>query len=723
MFDLYDYQELAVTNTNDLLVRKGLRSGIIQIFTGGGKSIIAHEITRRYFPPEKNRVLFLAPSIHLVYQMHDNYLQYAPEWRQPTQVGVMKIPTTGIVMERLNDVNARIIVASVPTIVGNIMKPIDLEKLPEAEYQAMMQIPEGTRVHELARRQNQQFEYDKAPITRADVVITERKGQVSIIKSPTSLRRHLVSERMDQILANGGLPDLIIHDEAHHSPADGSMLVYQRMNQLAAVVEHPGIYLVGLTATPVREDQRALSNIYKTMIISRDFRYGQKHGHITPFAQQPIRILAKADEAGLRHVTANNIVDYTQFIIKTWKEKGQNRPTVFYAGKLGEMTAIEVSKMLAKAFNDAGIPAVHLDGDVCIGPLGVNEPKSHRRKYFQRVLDGRIQVICNVGVMVEGVDIPPISCVGLLTGANELRMTQIIGRALRNFKGNEHLPPKVNTLILDYTGDDIHVVASGSLMGFKVDPTSQMYVEVEDEEDELIGAEGLALEDAMRTDKVIISKGVAYSLSKIIAKSSGDWYHQEKTGSMSLGISKNDIMFISAPNMTKAMNVQYLQREMQAALATGECDNEVFPKLPPEKQKEYLDMLVWAENLYSNFVLWHCVQTGESGKYIVKNKNWLALNSALDMLEAVAVQYAHQAVDGYTEIFAEKGKTWKRQDMSEAQAKLIVSLDPTYDVEDLLSNTTKGEASKIISHLKASKAVQPFYDAVETMLKPFESFM
>src|SRR5690606_35948899 len=101
---------------------------------------------------------------------------------------------------------------------------------------------------------------DMAEITADDVVI-DSFGNIK--KSATGKRTVLVSERMDRILANGGMPALIITDEAHHSVSDGSMLLMLRLRQLAQALRIAPPKLVGLTATPVRADERGLGNLYK----------------------------------------------------------------------------------------------------------------------------------------------------------------------------------------------------------------------------------------------------------------------------------------------------------------------------------------------------------------------------------------------------------------------------------------------------------------------------
>jgi superfamily II DNA or RNA helicase len=714
---LRPYQQQAIDNTYEMLVKRRLESGIIHLFTSAGKSVVASELVRQRFnPQEGHRVIFAAPTVDLVFQMHANFKQLWPESQLPVKAHNTVYPGLGIVMEKLDDVKARIICASTPTLANDVLADSGWEQLSESERDRIAAMTEKEQQNALNEIGKAQWKIDNAPITVDDICV-DAAGDIT--KSPRSRRRVLVSERFDRILANGGLPTFIIHDEAHHSVSDGILLLMRRLQQIARLLNKPAIYLVGLTATPVRQDQRGLGNLYKCIIISRDFRWAQRHGYCAPFAQ-PIRIMAKTGLEG--YSVARKIQNWTEFIIKTWQEKAGDRPTVFFTDKVeqADLSAVEASKVLAKAFNEAGVPAVHLDGGCCIGPSGEVEKKSERRKYFKQLIEGKIKVICNFAVMIEGVDVPPISCVALLRKMNEVQLTQAIGRAVRIFKGNEWLPEKKDMLLIDYAGEALNVVPVGTLMGFKVDEVTKEFVEEEDDaEDELMPADGMAVADLLTQNGLVQGVDAAYSPAQIVSKSQGDWYIDSFTGAMSLQVGDKDTFVITMPQHTMASNMHYLLSEAEQVVGGGSADIGEF-MVPVDQLRQYIEFFMWAKTLFENFVLWHTVAKDKT--YTIPRKTWLAAEPALDVLEAEAVQYAFHHVEGQVNALMKKHRSWKYDGITTPQVDMLASLLNT-SADKIDHGMSKGDASKLISHLMAYRAVAPFFQAVDKALAPFQKYM
>lgn len=708
---LFPYQQKAIENTRKFLIERRYGSGIIHLFTGGGKSVVAVELVKQVFPLDKYRVIFTAPSIELVYQMHGNFKQQWPDCQRPVAANNTVYPGLGIVMEKLDDANARLIVASMPTLAKDILNQSAWSKLSDEERDRVAALPPEEQTAVLTEMGSKQWQIDIRAITKADLCV-DAFGNIT--KSPQSDRSVLVSERFDRILAQGGLPNVIITDEAHHALADGTFLAMKRLEQIADALHLPVPYLVGLTATPVREDQRGMGNLFKTMIISKDFRSAQAEGYLAPFAQ-PVRVMPP------NGVPLKLMSNWAEFIVETWKEKAGDRPTVFFSDKMDafDMGPKEASKALAAEFNRHGIPAVHLDDSSCIGPSGEREPKSQRRKYFKMVMEGKIKVITNFGIMIEGVDVPPISCVALLRKMNPVQLTQAMGRALRKFSGSKFLPEKKDMLLMDYTGDDLAVVPVGTLMGMKVDPTTHEFVNAlpDSEEDELED-DGKALADVLADDDTVVGKDAVYSIPKIIAKSAGDWYHDYETSSMSLAVSASDVLVIGMPQHTMASNMQYLAEEAM----NGGGDVPEFVALDDAGRHKWIEFFQWAQTLYGSFTLWHAKEV--NGRYVSATPSWLAAGDALDVLEATAVQYGYHAIEEAVDVFVKKGAEWKkskykitepqRQKLAEMLGVRLVDFNP---------DITKRDASKWISHLRAYGAVLKFFKVAEKTAAPFAKYM
>jgi superfamily II DNA or RNA helicase len=121
--------------------------------------------------------------------------------------------------------------------------------------------------------------------------------------------------------------------------------------------------------------------------------------------------------------------------VRDWKKYSQGRPTVLFA------VNIEHSKIICRAFNDAGIRAVHADGTT----------KSHKRKHIiEQFTNGEIQVLCNVNIFSTGLDIPSIGCIQLCRPTQSLIWyLQAVGRGLRPSPNTG----KVDCLLIDNAGN------------------------------------------------------------------------------------------------------------------------------------------------------------------------------------------------------------------------------------------------------------------------------
>lgn len=117
-------------------------------------------------------------------------------------------------------------------------------------------------------------------------------------------------------------------------------------------------------------------------------------------------------------------------IVKTWKERGENRPTVCFA------TSIANSKQIVDQFLQAGIPAAHIEA---------NDGWETRQKTIDDLKSGRIKILSNVGILCTGVDLPFLSCLIMArpTASYNLYIQQL-GRGSRIYEGKE------NFIVLDH---------------------------------------------------------------------------------------------------------------------------------------------------------------------------------------------------------------------------------------------------------------------------------
>lgn len=110
-------------------------------------------------------------------------------------------------------------------------------------------------------------------------------------------------------------------------------------------------------------------------------------------------------------------------MVREWRDKAEGKRTAVFA------VDVERSKEYAAAFCRAGVPAEHLDGET---------EKDDRREILKRFESGETLILCNCGIISEGVDIPGIEAVQIVRPTGSLSLwRQMAGRAFRNADGKE----------------------------------------------------------------------------------------------------------------------------------------------------------------------------------------------------------------------------------------------------------------------------------------------
>lgn len=232
-----------------------------------------------------------------------------------------------------------------------------------------------------------------------------------------------------QTLARRQIPqaDLVVVDEAH--------IVFDLYERWFNRPDWKNVPFIGLSATPWT---KGLGKLYDDLIIGATTQDMIDKGHLCKF-----RVFApsKPNLEGIKTVAgdydlagldkAMNQKALVGDIVKTWLEKSEGRPTLCFAVNRAHAANI------CDDFNRAGIPAAYVDGETSL---------DERDDLAQEFKQGIYKVICNVGVMTTGVDLPFVSCLILARPTkSEMLFVQIVGRGLRPVQGKE------DCLILDHS--------------------------------------------------------------------------------------------------------------------------------------------------------------------------------------------------------------------------------------------------------------------------------
>ena len=256
---------------------------------------------------------------------------------------------------------------------------------------------------------------EKSPNAMADI-------QVASIQTFASRK-----DRDDFIKPNA---DIVILDEAHRS-------VSGQFQELIKV--YPNAFIIGLTATPCRNDGRGLGNVYEELVEAGSIKELTKLGYLVPNRivaptipdLQKIRIVA-GDYEKKALTKKMNTAKLVGDIVSHWIKYGENRATVVFA------TSIAHSKHIANIFRQNGVPSGHIDSE---------QNELERETQLANLNSGKIKVLSNCQILTEGWDQPKISCVIIARPTKSYPMyLQMIGRTLRPY------PNKKDTLIIDHSG-------------------------------------------------------------------------------------------------------------------------------------------------------------------------------------------------------------------------------------------------------------------------------
>ena len=215
-------------------------------------------------------------------------------------------------------------------------------------------------------------------------------------------------------------PNLYVVDECHHAVSKQYITVRDAWSTSK---------MVGLTATPLRQDGQGLGDWFESMVEGPDISWLIKNKYLARYrAFAPTRPpdveelpLDKGDYARGATEAMMNKPSITGDAISTWFKNTPGQQGIAFC------VSVKHSMEVAQAFRDAGVNAAHLDGDT---------PRDIRREIVKAFRRGEITILTNVDLFGEGFDCPGAS-VGIF-----LRPTmsfglwrQQVGRILRYESG------------------------------------------------------------------------------------------------------------------------------------------------------------------------------------------------------------------------------------------------------------------------------------------------
>lgn len=239
--------------------------------------------------------------------------------------------------------------------------------------------------------------------------------------------------------------DLMIIDEAHRALAS---------TYLECVNAFPDGMVLGLTATPVRSDGRGLGDLFNAIVTCSSPSELTEMGFLvpsrvftTPLEPDLSKVKVKMGEYDKRQLEeVMNNAKLVGDVYTQWKLHGGDRQTVIFSSSRAH------GQEILRVFQEKGENFRYLDGDT---------PSEERAAMLADLEAYRIRGVINMGVLTEGWDCPPVSCVQIVRPTKSLALyLQMAGRGLRPLPGEDGWSrerwgkrKKQNCILIDHGGN------------------------------------------------------------------------------------------------------------------------------------------------------------------------------------------------------------------------------------------------------------------------------
>ncbi|MDR1459852.1 MAG: DEAD/DEAH box helicase, partial [Bacteroidales bacterium] len=224
--------------------------------------------------------------------------------------------------------------------------------------------------------------------------------------------------------------DIVIIDECHHSKAS----TYKTLWDV-----YPQARFLGVTATPARINGDGFEDLFEVLIPLGKLSFFFENGYLVrikhlvgsiPDLSKVKQRMKDYDIEMLRNVMLDNSIMAN--LIESYHKFANGKKTIVFA------VDVKHSKEIVHRYQDAGIPAAHVDA---------NTPKKERVDILNKFKAGEILVLSNVDIVSEGFDVPDCEAVQLARPTKSLVLyLQQVGRCMRPAQGKEY------GLVLDNAG-------------------------------------------------------------------------------------------------------------------------------------------------------------------------------------------------------------------------------------------------------------------------------
>lgn len=225
--------------------------------------------------------------------------------------------------------------------------------------------------------------------------------------------------------------DLVVIDEAHFASSQSFLWLVQH---------YPDAFFLPVTATPhVKTGLRHIADevVYPISIaelIEQKFLSPPKY--YAPTSPNLANVSIDSKTGDYKNAELGCVMSTSRIfgdMVSSYRRLANDRPAVCFA------VHCEHSLALTAMFNEAGIAAEHIEA---------NTSPSERKGVLERLENGTTKIVCNVGILCVGVDMPYLGAVILARPTKSYNLfIQQVGRGTRIYPGKE------NFIVIDHANN------------------------------------------------------------------------------------------------------------------------------------------------------------------------------------------------------------------------------------------------------------------------------
>jgi len=231
----------------------------------------------------------------------------------------------------------------------------------------------------------------------------------------------LRDKRLDDFLKRfRGRIALFMIDEAHHAAAKTYVDLTKRILE-----QRSDAIVIGVTATPQRGDNKALSLCFDDVVFHRDIRWAIDNGYLVPITCYRVNTTTSLDKvptqggdyaAGALGEVIDN-VDRNHLSVSAYLQHTPGKRAIAFT------PTVTHAEHLAETFRQAGVRAA-----AASDRTGMAE----RVRLIKAFRGGEIDVLVNVGLYIEGFDVPDVEVIiNARPTKSSTLFIQMVGRGLR----------------------------------------------------------------------------------------------------------------------------------------------------------------------------------------------------------------------------------------------------------------------------------------------------